>query len=38
VHETTSMVDVAEATPTFDSPLISPRDQTTLAANKESVI
>jgi len=38
VHEATSVVDVAEATSTFDSPLTSPRDQPTLAANTESLI
>ena len=38
VHEATSVVDVAEATSTFDSPPISPRDQPTLAANTESLI
>jgi hypothetical protein len=38
VHEATSVVDVALATPTFDSRPISPRAATTPRANSESVV
>jgi len=38
VHEATSVVDVAEATSTFDSPPFSPRRQPPPATNTESVI
>ena len=38
VHEATSVVDVAIATPTFDSRLILPRAVTTPRTNTESVI
>ncbi len=38
VHEATSVVDVALATPTFDSPPMSPCAPTTPGANSESVI
>ena len=37
-HEATSVVDVALATPTFDSPPISPRTAIPPRANSESVI
>lgn len=38
VHEATSVVDVALATPTFDSPPIPPRAIATPSTNSESVI
>jgi hypothetical protein len=38
VHEATSVVDVAEATPTFDSLVMSPRAEPTHGANSESLI
>ena len=37
-HEATSVVDVALATPTFDSRCISPRVEPIARANSESVI
>lgn len=38
VHEATSVVDVAIATPTFDSPPMSPRAAAMPGTNSESVI
>ena len=38
VHEATSVVDVALATPAFDSRATSPRASAMLCANSESVI
>jgi hypothetical protein len=38
VHEATSVVDVALATPTFDGLLMSPRAASTAAINSESLI
>ena len=37
-HEATSVVDVAIATPTFDSPPMSPRAPATPGTNSESII